>query len=262
MALMRIRCGFNESVFFPLSGACYIVGNNVGTDVTGNVAIPNDQRSGCVGLCIVTDTVWITPYGSDFAVVGSPGGTTPGGACTGFCNLVSGNLSQRLGGGGVYRSGFGGALITNNYLGVNRAGTAALPNTAGFRSYNGSFDFGGRFDDGNGGFLSGGNLVSGNSVQGMSVQTIEQGGTFNIRGNLVGTSADGISGIPNGIDGSGSVGIGVSALAGTRVQIGGGDLLDRNVIAATTSDGAGNLRAKDSPSQITEASVFLITTSG
>ncbi len=70
-----IWCGFNESVFFPLSGACYIVGNNVGTDVTGNVAIPNDERSGCVGLCIVTDTVWITLYGSDFAVVGSPGGT-------------------------------------------------------------------------------------------------------------------------------------------------------------------------------------------
>lgn len=234
-----IWCAFTLSFFFPLAGECTIVGNNIGTDITGNVAIPNDQRNGCQGFCILTNTVWISPSPIDFALVGSPGGTTPGGECTGFCNLISGNYNLNFGGGGVYRSGYGFALVVNNYFGVNRAGTAALPNFTGFTSYYGSFAFGGPMIDGSGGLIDGGNLASGNDQHGIGATAIEPGGTFEIKGNLVGTSVDGINGIPNGIGGGIASGISAGTQPGTRIQIGGSNPLERNVVAATVSDGAG-----------------------
>ncbi|QQS33649.1 MAG: CSLREA domain-containing protein [Acidobacteriota bacterium] len=231
-----VHCAFNFSYGTPQSGSCIVAGNEIGTDITGNIAIPNDQRNGCSGFCIVTDTVWMGTSSIDFSVVGSPGGTSDWEACTGFCNLVSGNRTQNLGGGGVYKSGFGPALIFNNYIGTNKAGTAALPNFFGFNSFFGSFLFGGSFPDGNGGFISGGNLVSGNYVGGGFHQPQEVGGTFRFTGNRFGTSSDGLSAISNGVGGTQSANINVFVALGTFVEIGGGQPGERNIISAATSD--------------------------
>jgi CSLREA domain-containing protein len=232
-----IECMFNYSLATPVSGSCFIAGNNIGTDQTGNIAIGNDQRNGCSGFCLVTDTVTVMPAAIDFAVVGSPGGTSDWEACTGFCNLVSGNYTNvTLGGGGVYKAGTGPAFIFNNYIGTNKAGTAALPNFFGFNQYYSSFIFGGSFPDGNGGFIDAGNLVSGNNVGGSFIQPFEVGGTYQFKNNRFGTSSDGLSAISNGVGGTQSANISPYIGLGAFLEIGGGQPGERNIISAATSD--------------------------
>ena len=235
-----IWCGFNDSAFFPVSGNCSIVGNNIGTNVTGNAAIPNSGENTCVGFCLVTETVWLPTSGIDFAVLGSPGGTTPGGACTGFCNLISGNYGPYLDGGGFQKSGTGFGLIINNYIGTNAAGDSALPNFSGGIAYYGSALIGVTFGDGQGGFIPGGNLISGNNAQGVGMTSIDGGGLFWIKGNTFGLSSDGLSAIPNGIGGTESAAISVRAQGGTSLQIGGTNTFDRNYLTYETSDGMAN----------------------
>ncbi len=237
-----LYCGYASQSTYGLSGACYIIGNTIGTDITGSVAMPNDQRNNsCIGFCIITDTVWVTPSELSFAIVGSPGGTTPGGSCTGMCNLISGNLNPNtFGGGGLYRSGYGFVFAVNNFIGVNRSGTAALPNFSGFQGYYGDFVFGAELSDGNGGTIDGGNVSSGNDQFGVSATAINSGGIFEIRGNLIGLSSDGISPIGNGVGGTGSAGIYARAQGGTSIAIGGTGDLQRNYVAAQTSDASTN----------------------
>ncbi len=74
-------------------GVATITGNNIGTNRSGNVAIPNDQRSkDCLANCFgESDTVWLLTDHGGYIAVGSPNQTTPDGACTGDCNLIAGN---------------------------------------------------------------------------------------------------------------------------------------------------------------------------
>ena len=234
-----IWCAFTAFPLDPISGGCTIVGNNIGTDKAGNVAMANDERNNsCVGFCYITNTVWVSPREFGFAIVGSPGGTTPGGACTGLCNLISGNNNPNtFGGGGLYRTGFGFVLAANNYLGTSRDGSTALPNASGAFCYGGSTVFGGQFDDGNGGSIDGGNVASGNAGAGIGMQSIDIGGTFEISGNLVGMSSDGNTALPNGSANSGGAGVNVFSSPGTEVRVGGTSQFEKNVIAATTDDG-------------------------
>ncbi len=235
-----IWCGFNDSAFFPVSGACYIEGNNIGTNIAGNAAVPNSGENTCVGFCLITDTVYLPTAGIDVAVVGSPGGTTPNGACTGFCNVISGNYGLYLDGGSFEKAGTGLGLIINNYIGTNAAGDSALPNFSGGLAYYGSALIGVTFSDGQGGYIPGGNLISGNNAQGVGMTSIDGGAFFWIKGNTFGLSSDGLSAIPNGIGGTESSTISVHAQAGTSVQIGGTNPFDRNYLTYETSDGTAN----------------------
>lgn len=231
-----VWCGFAESLQFPFSGACSVSGNNIGTDITGMNILGNDQRNNtCVGFCISSDTVWFPTNDNDLAIAGGPGGTSEA-ECTGFCNVISGNYAQTLGGGGIEKVGNGFGFIVNNYLGVNRTGTAALPNFNAFGHFSGGFVFGGTSDDGNGGTVSNRNIVSGNHAQGAYVQPRLPGEFYAIRGNYFGTSSDGLSAIPNGIGGSSSSALSVYAEGGTLLSIGGSEIADRNIFAATLSD--------------------------
>ncbi len=209
-------------------GQCTIAGNNVGTDPTGTQAIPNNFDNPVyteqIGIFHSAGAIWLDLFGQDLAVVGAPGGTTPGGPCTGFCNLVSGNDAFT----GISRIGEGSALVANNYVGTNRAGTAALPNrSGGLLNYFGDTSVGAVFTDDGGNQIRGGNMISGNDGAGVF-------GTFYgsaIVGNLVGTSADGLSAIPNA--GEGLI---VDSLF-SQGAIGGTSLLQRNVIAGNTGHG-------------------------
>ncbi len=88
-----------------------ISGNYIGTDATGTLARAN--RDG------------IRLEGSPNTTIGAAAGTTYGGACTGGCNLISGNLRD-----GVRINGptATGNRLDYNYIGLNAAGTAALRN--------------------------------------------------------------------------------------------------------------------------------------
>ena len=230
-------------------GVASIVGNNIGTDRAGNVSIPNNQRNNlCLANCSQqSSVVWANTSFGGYIVVGSPAGTTSDGACTGFCNLISGNNSDdALVTGGILRDGaFGSALIVNNYIGTNISGVAALPNFDGIVAHFADTQIGGPVDDGNGGFVSGGNLISGNGSHGI----VLQGGSLDffpfapqlrVEGNLIGTSADGLNALPNDTepdnDKSGNA-IGAFSNPYGETLIGGPDPLQRNVIAGNAANG-------------------------
>ncbi|MGH2685234.1 MAG: hypothetical protein ACRDJP_07200, partial [Actinomycetota bacterium] len=89
--------------------ATYAVsGNWVGTNGAGGGAVPNAGGGMSVG-------------GTDSLVGGD--NATPGGTCSGACNLVSGNI-------GVGITVTDTTEVQGNYVGTNLAGTAAVPNTS------------------------------------------------------------------------------------------------------------------------------------
>ena len=121
-----IAGNFNHSLGLPPGGFTAISGNNIGTDITGTVAIPNDNRNGCVGHLSPRGRHQCTSERGCLVNFGAPGGTTPGGACTGYCNLISGNGE---GVGTILRETFDGFFgVFDNYFGTDINGTAAVPN--------------------------------------------------------------------------------------------------------------------------------------
>src|SRR5262249_3559989 len=151
-----------------------VQGNLIGTDVTGTVAIGN--ASGGV------------------AITGSASNNTIGGPVAGARNVISGNNQ-----GGVAINNTNGAANNNtvqgNYIGLKVNGSEALGN---------------QFDGLDLASVSGnnvvGNVVSGNGAGGISLfagpAASSVPATNNvIKGNLVGTSADGSSAIGNALDG-------------------------------------------------------------
>jgi CSLREA domain-containing protein len=158
-----------------------ITGNYIGTDATGNAAAGNG-----VGISLAGSV--------DGSRIGGTTGTTPGGACTGDCNLISGNTTGVMLVGPV--PGTAGCAIEGNYIGSNAAGTAAVPNGDGiFLATNG-----GTFPLAIGASTAGaGNLISGNSGTGLTLFTVAS--TARVLGNFIGTQADGVSALPNGGEG-------------------------------------------------------------
>ncbi len=140
--------------------------------------------------------------------------------------------------GGILRSGNTGfALIVNNYIGTDISGSSALPNNNAISVEEADTSIGSPLDDGNGGKISGGNLISAMQGTGVLLRGIGSRTTYNapqmrFEGNLVGTSADGISAIPN----QGNAILAFSNPYG-QILIGGVDNLERNVIAGNAANG-------------------------
>ena len=89
-------------------------GNFIGTDVTGTTAvIPNGSG--------------VIDKGKNDRI-GGPNGTTPGGACTGDCNLISGNGN---GGGILIDQAATGSIIRGNFIGTDVTGNNAISNGLG-----------------------------------------------------------------------------------------------------------------------------------
>ena len=170
-----------------------VEGNFIGTSVTGDAAVGNTRG----GIFVKRHTtafaggVPITPIS----------GSTIGGASPAAANLISGNggssgpgvIGVSLAGSeaGISLSGSGN-VVQGNLIGTDITGTLALGNdTAGI--------FVGNDENLIGGPQPGeGNLISGNSGHGVLLQ--KSVGSV-IQGNLIGTTADGVS--PLGNSGSG-----------------------------------------------------------
>ena len=178
-------------------GACSIAGNNIGTDVTGFHSVYNSIDN----IPIVYPGSGTVTLVNNYSLsnVGAPGGTSPGGDCTGFCNLISGNYSNGVGfdGGPALETGGVGVIgIFNNYIGTTKDGTAARANLRGVDMFSTVIAGGspttllGSYGDLNGQHLSGGNLISGNNA-GVSVSTNGRGGDYLVLGNSIGTDRSG-----------------------------------------------------------------------
>src|SRR6185437_164082 len=183
-----------------------VEGNYIGTNAAGNAAVPN------------------TGDGIRFEDVSHQ---TIGGSAPGAGNLISGNGANGL----FFNSGyeFTTGVIQGNTIGLAEDGKTPLPNGGdGIRAE-------GVGDDGVpiGGTVAGaGNVISGNHGNGI---TIDGSDGSRIRGNLIGTSADGLSGVPNASGGGAEVSIQDSS----DVLVGGTTAAARNVISGGGSGAPG-----------------------
>lgn len=148
-----------------------IHGNYIGTNAAGTADVGNVK----MGLGIGYSPGIQAAHDNN---IGSITGTTPGGACTGGCNLISGNDQN-----GVLIIGPGGNQLRSNYIGTNAAGTGNIKNTLDGIGIDNSPNNG----IGNG-TASGRNVISANGDNGIIIT----GGTGNrIDGNYIGLASDG-----------------------------------------------------------------------
>ncbi|HZD19006.1 MAG TPA: CSLREA domain-containing protein, partial [Actinomycetota bacterium] len=191
-----------------------VTGNYIGTDSMGTSALANVRGGASIQ--------------GDSSRVGGTTGVTPGGSCTGECNLISGN-----GAGGLTMGVSGSGVTAGNYIGTDVTGTLDLGN-AGF---------------GIGGTASGGtpliggtsaaarNVIAGNGSTGISISDVNANG-YTIQGNSIGVGATGAA---LGNDGHGVL------VGGDRNLIGGTGAAEGNVIA--NNGGVGVLLLEGTPAQ-------------
>jgi CSLREA domain-containing protein len=153
-----------------------VKGNKIGSD--GSQDLGNSGHGVSIGL-------------ANGNLIGGAVRMGVGGACTGDCNLIAGNGGSgvRIGQGTDPTKGVNNT-VRGNFIGVNLAGNAALPNDANGVSTNGDSNW----------IL--GNLISGNGVAGPISGNhgiyLEAGATSNlVQGNLIGAAIDGKSALGN-----------------------------------------------------------------
>jgi len=178
-----------------------IAGNYIGLDATGTAAISN---------------AWA---GAEF--FGGSQGNVLGGFIPGAGNVIAGNGQQ-----GVAIAGTTGNQIQGNYIGLNVAGTGAVPNALeGIAIWSGA-----QSNLIGGSSIGAGNVISGNDLAGI---TIGNPGTAEnlIEGNCVGLNASYEAALPNAA-------AGISVYNGAQSNfIGGVTLGAPNVIASNLADG-------------------------
>ena len=134
-----------------------VIGNYIGTDVGGTLALPNGGGG----------------------IVLSSSNNTIGGATAALRNVVSGNQ-----GSGININGGSGNIVRGNYVGLNASGAAAIGNTPfGISVFNSQSNVIGGSGPGEG------NVVSASSSINIGLQGSANNNT--LQGNLVGTDATG-----------------------------------------------------------------------
>jgi CSLREA domain-containing protein len=182
----------NDEVGIVALGHDHVIRSNlIGTDVTGDAALPNY-------FGIIMD--------------GPSDGNRVGGSGPGEGNVISASLDAGI------LIGDGAHIIQGNKIGTNASGTRAMGNLDGivltdFYSLTEGVSYKSH------GVVVGGvmgsgaeNIISGNTFSGVSILTSDHV----IQGNLIGTDASGTAAIPN------STGVGISG-AGQNNRIGGVD---------------------------------------
>jgi hypothetical protein len=199
--------------------------NGAGAGSSGNTVVGNYIGVAAGGATAVPNATGVYIFAAPDNVIGGGAGTTPGGACTGACNVISGNSGNgiRLGGTGAHQT-----TIAGNFIGLDASGTVDVGNSlngilldpaAPFLNTNiGTGTAGGR------------NVISGNSGDGIAA-----GGSFTdnnfIKGNYIGTGSAGNSDLGND-------GHGISINGGAfDYSVGGSTAGDGNVISGNGLSG-------------------------
>jgi hypothetical protein len=210
-------------------GGLVIEGNRIGTDVTGTRAVGNQT-----GVLIEGQ---LSPFfGFENLVIG--------GTAAGAGNVISGNTSFGV------EIETSGVALEGNLIGTDVTGTRAVGNSIGID------DVLGRGNTIGGTAAGAGNVISGNLGNG--VELIQGANGELVQGNRIGTDVTGTVALGNGGDGiliatSGNIIGGTAAGAGNvvsanqangiEISIGGGNLVQGNLIGTNTSGTAalGNL---------------------
>lgn len=188
-----------------------IAGNRIGTTSFGAAALPNGS-----------DGIQIAIFAAG-TIIGTDSSGDPGDAVEG--NLISGNAMN-----GVNEVAGVGTIVAGNRIGLNAAGTVAIPNLLGIQVLDAvsGIRVGTDGDGVSDGFER--NVISGNTVAGIDLR----GNGQSVAGNYVGTDAAGTAAVPNGLGISADIGpLGTSG----QMTIGGPAAAFRNVISG--HDGTG-----------------------
>jgi titin len=189
------------SIGGPGTSGNVVAGNFVGTTASGGAALPN---------------------GDGVTITNGATGNTVGGDRATARNLLSGNASS-----GVTLSGIGtnDNVVAGNDIGVDRAGTTAVPNIRGVFIL-----FGSAHNTVGGSTAARRNVISGNTFHGVDVE-LDGADANRISGNYIGTTPSGATAVPNGFTGIQIAG----GPAGTVV--GGSGSGERNVISGNSGAG-------------------------
>jgi hypothetical protein len=183
------------------ANASVVVNNYIGTNAAGTASLGNRNNG---------------------VEINDGHGNRIGGTTAAERNLISGNLQNGViiyNGHGTFFSATGNIII-GNYIGTNATGDGAVPNLhAGVAILAGTSQFNvvGRSEPG------AGNVISGNGGEGVTV-----GSRNSIRGNLIGTQADGVHPLGNTRNG---------VAVGSDLYVGGPASADGNTIAFNGDDG-------------------------
>lgn len=178
-----------------------IIGNFIGTNAAGTAAKGN--HSG----------IYVSP-GANGNFIGGPNGVSLGGACTGDCNLLSGNRFH-----GIVVDHAANTVIRGNFIGLNAGGNGTVPNTddgilLGFAPNN---TIGGSSPQER-------NIISGNNSPNIEVGEADSHHNT-IRGNYIGTNSAGTAALTGGD-------------AGILIDLGAHDnVVDANVISGNRNFG-------------------------
>jgi len=189
-----------------------VQGNYIGTNAAGTAALGNSRN----GIDVPGNTT-----------IGGTTGTTPGGNCTGACNLISGNGQN-----GILSRG--NTLLQGNYIGTDVTGNVDLGNTQSgvvLSSSSNGLTVGGTTSEAR-------NLISGNNQYGV----VLEGGGATVQGNYIGMNVTGVNDLGNSkagilITSAGNLIGGTSVGAGNLIS---GNDEDGIYINATLSPGSTN----------------------
>jgi CSLREA domain-containing protein len=157
---------FSYGILLKTNGGNIILGNYIGTDVTGTIA-----SSDGTGIRIESAN----------NVIGGISATDR--------NLISGNRSTGI---QIWGAAAAQNTIQGNYIGVDVTGNTALENggQGGIQIYLGSNNLIGGTNQG------AGNVISGHLTQGLGVSISDSNNNL-VQGNYIGTNADGNAALPN-----------------------------------------------------------------
>jgi len=203
---------FNGATNNTIGGTASGAGNVLSGNPASGVAVSGSGSSGNViaGNFIGLNATGTTAVPNAFAGVTIFGGATSniiGGTVSGAGNVISGNTSQGV---LIIDTDSNGNTVAGNRIGLNPAGTTAIPN-----GFAGVEITGGPQDNIIGGFTAAArNVISGNTNQGVSLNGSATTGNV-VAGNYIGTNAAGTSALANGFPG-------IEIFAGANANVIGG----------------------------------------
>jgi CSLREA domain-containing protein len=168
--------------------------NGPGIDISGDGAKGNFLEGNYVGTN-AGGTAGAGNFGSGIQITGGASNNTIGGTDGAMRNVVSGNTGH-----GILLHGVTDNTVQGNYAGTSADGLEAIPN-----GIDGIAVDGGANNTIGGTAAGAGNLASGNTNQGISIFGVDFDSTTDnvVRGNMVGTNANGTLAIGNGLTNGG-----------------------------------------------------------
>ena len=191
------------AILFPGTDNNVVIGNYIGTDVTGTIDLGNFQ--------------------SGVIIQGGAASNTVGGSAPGDGNLISGNDSGL--GVGILGVGSDNNTVSGNFIGTDATGTAILGNSA----EGAAIEFG-QFNIIGGATAGERNVISGNGAAGVFILGVGSDNNT-VSGNYIGTDVTGTIDLGNNFEG-------VEIRDGARSNTIGGTTADeRNIISGNSGDG-------------------------